>query len=77
MELYIPLDGLVDLDKEKMQLEKRKIKIEGLLIGIDKKLSNKQFINNAPENVADGERKKGVNLRDELTKINSNLEILS
>ena len=77
MELYIPLDGLVDLDKEKMQLEKRKIKIEGLLIGIDKKLSNKQFINNAPENVVDGERKKGVNLRDELTKINSNLKILS
>ena len=77
MELYIPLDGLVDLDKEKMQLEKRKIKIEGLLAGIDKKLSNKQFINNAPENVVDGERKKGVNLRDELTKINSNLEILS
>ena len=77
MELYIPLDGLVDLDKEKMQLEKRKIKIEGLLVGIDKKLSNKQFINNAPENVVDGERKKGVNLRDELTKINSNLEILS
>ena len=77
MELYIPLDGLVDLDKEKMQLENRKIKIEGLLIGIDKKLSNKQFINNAPENVVDGERKKGVNLRDELTKINSNLEILS
>ena len=77
MELYIPLDGLVDLDKEKMQLEKRKIKIEGLLIVIDKKLSNKQFINNAPENVVDGERKKGVNLRDELTKINSNLEILS
>ena len=77
MELYIPLNGLVDLDKEKMQLEKRKIKIEGLLIDIDKKLSNKQFINNAPENVVDGERKKGVNLRDELTKINSNLEILS
>ena len=77
MELYIPLDGLVDLDKEKMQLEKRKIKIEGLLVVIDKKLSNKQFINNAPENVVDGERKKGVNLRDELTKINSNLEILS
>ena len=44
MELYIPLDGLVDLDKEKMQLEKRKSKIEGLLVGIDKKLSNKQFI---------------------------------
>ena len=77
MELYIPLDGLVDLDKEKMQLEKRRSKIEGLLVGIDKKLSNKKFINNAPENVVDGERKKGVNLRDELTKINSNLEILS
>ena len=31
MELYIPLEGLVDLDKEKMQLNKRKIKIMLLL----------------------------------------------
>ena len=50
-------------------------KISNVILEI--KLSNKQFINNAPENVVDGERKKGVNLRDELTKINSNLEILS
>ena len=37
MELYIPLEGLVDLDKEKTQLNKRKDKIMLLLVGIEKK----------------------------------------
>ena len=55
MQLYIPLKGLVDLEKEKIQLMKRKIKIEDLLKGIDRKLSNENFINNAPEKIIKGE----------------------
>ena len=77
MELYIPLKGLVDLEKEKMQLMKRKIKIEDLLKGIDRKLSNENFINNAPEKIIKGEREKELSLKDELTKINSNISMLS
>ena len=77
LELYIPLKGLVDLDKEKMQLMKRKIKIEDLLKGIDKKLSNENFINNAPEKIIKGEKEKELSLNDELTKINSNISMLS
>ena len=77
MELYIPLKGLVDLEKEKMQLMKRKIKIEDLLKGIDRKLSNENFINNAPEKIIKGEKEKELSLKDELTKINSNISMLS
>ena len=77
MELYIPLKGLVDLEKEKMQLMKRKIKIEELLKGIDRKLSNENFINNAPEKIIKGEKEKELSLKDELTKINSNISMLS
>ena len=77
MALYIPLKGLVDLEKEKMQLLKRKIKIEDLLKGIDRKLSNENFINNAPEKIIKGEKEKELSLKDELTKINSNISMLS
>ena len=75
MELYIPLEGLVDLDKEKMQLNKRKDKIMLLLVGIEKKLANQNFIDNAPKDVVKREKIKMDDLTDELTKINSNLEM--
>ena len=77
MELYVPLDGLVDLGKERSLLLKRKTKIEGLLNGIEKKLLNDNFINNAPEKVVDGEKEKEITLKDELEKISSNLDLLS
>ena len=76
VELYIPLKGLVDLEKEKIQLMKRKIKIEDLLKGIDRKLSNVNFMNNAPEKIIKGEKEKELSLKDELTKINSNISML-
>ncbi len=75
MELYIPLEGLVDLDKEKMQLNKRKDKIMLLLVGIEKKLANQNFIDNAPKDIVKREKIKMDDLTDELTKINSNLEM--
>jgi len=77
MELYILLEGLVDLGKEKAQLNKRKTKIEELLIGIDNKLSNENFIANAPEEIVNRENNKKIDLKDELEKINSNIKMLS
>ena len=77
MELYIPLEGLVDLDKEKMQLKKRKIKIESLLNDIDKKLSNQNFVTRAPKDIVENEKSKLTDLKDELEKIESNLTMLT
>ena len=77
MELYIPLEGLVNLDKEKMQLNKRKIKIESLLNDIDKKLSNQNFVTRAPKDIIENEKSKLKDLKDELEKIESNLIMLT
>ena len=77
MEIYVPLGGLVDLDKERSLLLKRKTKIKELLIVIEKKLSNDKFIDNAPLKVVEGEKEKEITLKDELEKINSNLGMLS
>ena len=77
MELYIPLGGLVDLDKERLQLNKRKLKIELLLSDIKKKLSNENFVSRAPENIVKREQDKMIDLKDELEKIDSNLNMLT
>ena len=77
MELYIPLEGLVDLEKERAQLNKRRSKIEQLLIGIDNKLSNENFMANAPEGIVNRENDKKIDLKDELEKIISNIKMLS
>ena len=77
MELYIPLGGLVDLDKERLQLNKRKTKIELLLSDIKKKLSNENFVSRAPENIVKREQDKMIDLKDELEKIDSNLKMLT
>ena len=39
--------------------------------------SNKNFINNAPEKIIRGEKEKELSLKDELTKINSSISMLS
>ena len=77
MELYIPLGGLVDLDKERLQLNKRKTKIELLLSDIKKKLSNENFVSRAPEDIVKREQDKMIDLKDELEKIDSNLNMLT
>ena len=77
MELYIPLEGLVDLDKERLQLNKRKLKIESLLNDIDKKLSNQNFVTRAPKDIVENEKSKLTDLKDELEKIKSNLKMLT
>ena len=76
MELYLPLGGVIDLDKERARLNKRKKEIEKLLIGIQNKLNNDHFTKRAPQHIVDHEKTKLNDLTDELKKVEDNLEIL-
>ena len=75
-ELYIPLGDLIDLNVEKVRLQKRADEINGHLMGISKKLSNEQFISRAPKSVVIREKEKQEEMSAELEKVNANLEIL-
>ena len=75
-ELYIPLGGLIDLNVEKVRLQKRADEINGHLMEISKKLSNEQFISRAPKSVVIREKEKQEEMSAELEKVNANLEIL-
>jgi len=76
MEIYIPLQGLVDLEEEKRRMTKRISEIDRLLGAINSKLSNENFLNRAPENVIDKEKSNLEKLNEELEKITSNLDML-
>jgi len=76
IEIFLPLEGLIDLDKEQHRLEKRRKELEGHLISVKKKLSNENFVQRAPEAVVERERKKVTEMSEELEKIKSNLEML-
>ena len=67
---------LVDKNEEILKLNKRLSELDKLISSIEAKLSNKQFIDKAPEKVVDGEKNKLNDFIIEREKILSNIEVL-
>ncbi|HEY6438167.1 MAG TPA: class I tRNA ligase family protein, partial [Ignavibacteriaceae bacterium] len=76
-EIYIPLEGLIDLDVERQRLQKEITRLEGSLAGIEKKLSNEKFISGAPADVVEKERTKQRDWQENLRKLKEILENLN
>ncbi|WP_409327728.1 valine--tRNA ligase [Staphylococcus pseudoxylosus] len=57
-EVVLPLEGLIDMDKEIERLENELLKWEKELDRVNKKLANENFVNKAPEKVINEEREK-------------------
>ena len=77
MELFIPLEGLIDIDLEINRLSKRIDKLKKHILGSEKKLSNKNFVANAPENIITHEKEKMVQLKLEKELLKKNLKMIS
>ena len=75
-EIFIPLEGIIDLDIEKERLNKEISRLEGALIGVDKKLSNERFVNNAPQEVVDNEKAKKADWENSIQKLKALLSDL-
>jgi len=54
----MPLKGVVDLAAERTRLEKELAKVDADIERVDKKLGNPKFVENADEEVVEGEREK-------------------
>lgn len=68
-ELSVPLEGVVDFESELARLDKNLTKLEKTMTGVSKKLANPGFVNNAPEAVVEGEKKKLAEMEEEKTKL--------
>jgi valyl-tRNA synthetase len=68
-EIFIPLEELVDIEKEIERLEKERVKLEKELERVSNKLSNKGFLEKAPEDVVEAERNKKEKYQDMMDKV--------
>jgi valyl-tRNA synthetase len=57
-DAFIPLNELIDIEKELTRLEKERARVEGEIKRAEGKLSNQGFIAKAPEKVVEEERTK-------------------
>jgi len=71
--IYIPLDELVDQDKEIARLEGERTKLLAEVARVDKMLSNERFTSSARPEVVDAERAKQAKYSEMLIKVEQEL----
>ena len=75
--LILPLEGIVDLEKERARLTKEIEKLSGEIKKIDAKLSNEQFVAKAPEEVIEEQRDRRDTAEQACDKLRKALEMLA
>ena len=63
IEVFLPLKGLVDIEKEKARLNKELSKVNQEIERLEKKLNNPGFLGKAPEEVVEKEKEKLANYK--------------
>lgn len=74
--IYLPLEGMLDTEKECARLTKEQEKTSGAIKGIESKLANENFVNKAPEHIVQIERDRLAELQSEAEKIEDLLNSL-
>lgn len=77
INLYIHLAEAVDTEKEKTRIEKEIINIENFVSGLAGRLSNKDFVSKAPEQVINQQKETLAKKQAELSELKKHLGSLS
>lgn len=75
-EVAVPLEGLIDFDKESARLEKEFGKLTGELAGLEKRLNNPDFIARAAAEVVAESKTRSAELTDQLAKLRATIDSL-
>ncbi|HEX5168155.1 MAG TPA: valine--tRNA ligase [Cyclobacteriaceae bacterium] len=75
-EFYIPLEGKIDAAKEREAIEKDLAYHKGFLASVEKKLSNEKFVNSAPPQVVEIERRKKADAESKIKALEESLSRL-
>ncbi|MEP6483219.1 MAG: valine--tRNA ligase [Rudaea sp.] len=73
MKILIPLAGLIDLDAEKTRLAKEIKRVDGEIVKVNAKLSNENFVANAPVAVVEEMKQRLSDFQKLLTGLNEQL----
>ncbi len=74
IEIHISIATAIDLDKERLRLEKEIERLERNINGSEAKLKNEKFVQNAPADIVQYEREKINSLKETLQKTRENLK---
>ncbi|MBL8204874.1 MAG: valine--tRNA ligase [Blastocatellia bacterium] len=69
IEIAVPLEGLVDFEKEKARLESNVTKLSKELEGLQKRLSNADFVARAAAEVVTESRARATELEEQIAKL--------
>ena len=75
-EFAVPLGDLIDVAAEIEKMEAQLKHLEGFLTGVQKKLSNERFVQNAPEQVVALERKKQADAEEKIASLKESIAAL-
>ena len=73
IELYMPLEGLVNLEEERKRLETEKTRLEAEVARCEKMLSNPGFVKKAPKAKIEEEKTKLAKYQEMLEKVKESL----
>ncbi|MGH7554757.1 MAG: valine--tRNA ligase [Longimicrobiales bacterium] len=72
-ELFVPLAGIIDLDRERARLRAEIERLDAQLRGTDAKLAKEEFVRRAPAEVVQREREKAASFRTQRERLSSKL----
>jgi len=73
-EVYIPLEGLIDFEKEKARLNKEEDRVTNEIRSIGSRLKDKNFMAKAPKEVVEKQGLRKLELEAQLKKLKNNLK---
>jgi valyl-tRNA synthetase len=73
-EVYVPLEGLLDVDLEMERIKKEMEKLEETAAFLGKKLNNEDFISRAPKDVVAKEKEKYQDCTRKMERVQENLQ---
>ncbi|MDL4841686.1 valine--tRNA ligase [Aquibacillus rhizosphaerae] len=75
-DLFLPLEGLIDVDKEVTRLKNELEKLNKEVDRVQKKLANDGFVKKAPESVVEEEKQKEKDYREKRSKVEARIKEL-
>ncbi|MDA0311449.1 MAG: valine--tRNA ligase [Gemmatimonadetes bacterium] len=72
-ELFLPLEGVIDLSRERERMSAEIARLQGQADGTAKKLSNENFVSRAPDDVVQKERDKLALFRGQADQLRAKL----
>jgi valyl-tRNA synthetase len=76
MEIYLPLEGIIDVDREMQRLSKEKLKLDQSVVSLRRKLSNEEFLKGAPREIVEKDSMRLKELIEKVRKIGQSIAVL-